>query len=111
MSTSRTTGGAGTAPEGALRGPDPPERSSVVTVPRLEGFGQGDGTGDRLPAPDRARDEHLVRRVQSVEVDRLDRHLGAPQQLGPGDAREDAPVRRRRDEPVALDDEHVAAAR
>src|SRR4051794_30812023 len=35
MSTSRTTGGAGTAPEGALGGVDPPGRSSVVTPRRL----------------------------------------------------------------------------
>src|SRR3954454_3244938 len=35
MSTSRTTGGAGTAPEGARGGPDPPGKSSVVTPRRL----------------------------------------------------------------------------
>src|SRR4051794_23810105 len=59
MSTSRTTGGAGTAPEGALRGPDPPERSSVVTGPRLEGFDQGDGTGDEQDAADHLEQSRL----------------------------------------------------
>src|SRR4051812_14351378 len=59
MSTSRTTGGAGTAPEGALGGPDPPERSSVVTSPRLEGFDQGDGAGDEQDAADRLEQARL----------------------------------------------------
>src|SRR3954447_24084030 len=37
MSSSRTAGGGGTVPEGALCGL-PPERSSVVTRKRLEGL-------------------------------------------------------------------------
>src|SRR5436190_20679669 len=59
MSTSRTSGGAGTAPEGALRGLLPPERTSVVTRKRLERLRQRHTAGHDEDAADRLQQRAL----------------------------------------------------
>src|SRR4051812_41993379 len=88
MSTSRTTGGAGTAPEGALRGVDPPERSSVVTFRRLEPLDQGHGAGDHQDATHGLQQPPLGQPAgePSAEQGAWDRRAGAYAEEPPVDA-------------------------